>query len=245
MPTLRDHLRSDLAAARVVRVAFLFLLLPAVSGCSFLFVNGPPSGHAQMNYFSCTESDAGPILDAIGAGLQAVGTIAIAADPDAYEDYWDVSSGAAIASGSAWTILLGSAALVGFNKTDGCRAAKRALADRQASAQRSPPAVDTMIVMQRMQQDTGRRERPRPAVRVQAWPDTVAPDTLEIFHTEYTNPWLNRFDFRRDRESCKHAVEARLRGGPDVTEERFELLVRRCLAGKGWQRIVEGDEGGG
>lgn len=240
MRTLRDHLPSHLTTVRLTRIAFLFVLLPAVSGCGYLFVNGPPAEHQQMNYFSCTESNTGPILDAVWAGLSAASAIAIAVDPDAYEETWDVSSGSGIASSVLWTGFSGSAALVGFNKTDDCRAAKRALAERQVSAQRKTPVADTLIMRRAVQQDSGQLDRPQPAVRVEAQPDTVTPDTLEIFHTEYMNPWLDRYDFRRDRESCEDAVENRLRGGPQVTEERFELLVRRCLAGKGWRRVVDG-----
>lgn len=108
------------------------VLVLGLSGCGFLFVDGPPDDYMNMNYVQCTESDVGPVLDAVWAGLNAAGAILIAADPDAYEDDWDVSSGAGIASGAAWTILSGSSALVGFNKVSRCRTAKRELADRQA-----------------------------------------------------------------------------------------------------------------
>lgn len=119
------------------------VLLAAVvlgtSGCGYIFVNGPPENHEQMNYFSCTESDAGPVLDAVWAGLNAAGAVAIAVDPDEYEYNYDVSSTTGILVGTAWTIFSGSAAMTGFHKTQNCREAKRALADRQMQG----PARDT------------------------------------------------------------------------------------------------------
>lgn len=111
------------------------VLAAGLSGCGFLFVDGPPADYSNMNYVQCTESDVGPILDAVWAGINAAGAIAIAADPDGYEDDWDVSSGAGIASGVGWTILSGSSSLVGFNKVSDCRRAKREIADRQAGDQ--------------------------------------------------------------------------------------------------------------
>lgn len=238
MRTLRDHLRSNLAAARLVRLTTLLLLLPALSGCGYLLVNGPPAEHEQMTYFSCTESNAGPIIDAVVAGLEAAGTIAVAVDSDEYED-----SGALIGGGVFWTALLGSAAVVGLNKTADCRAAKRAHAERQAQGHtpRPPPepvSRDTAEIPGEARPDTGQLERSPGPTQVEVRADTMAPDTLEILYTEYTNPWLNRFDFRRDREVCEDAVEDRLEDGSQVTEDRFELMVRRCLAGKGWERTV-------
>src|SRR6266487_2664309 len=49
-----------------MRAARLFLCLPllaAASGCGWIFTHGPPTGHEQLEYIPCTESDAGPHLE--------------------------------------------------------------------------------------------------------------------------------------------------------------------------------------
>lgn len=112
-------------------VVLLAAAVLGASGCGYLLVNGPPENHEQLNYFSCTESDAGPVLDAVWAGLNAAGAVAIALDPDEYEYNYDVSSTAGILVGAGWTIFSGGAAMAGFQKTRNCREAKRALANRQ------------------------------------------------------------------------------------------------------------------
>lgn len=67
---------------------------------------------------------------------------------------------------------------------------------------------------------------------------TAESDTLAIYYSEYTNPWLKRWQFKRDRQICKNAVCRRIVLEPGTTEDQFEKLVRRCLAGKGWRRVT-------
>jgi hypothetical protein len=112
------------------RLSMLGFLLVATSACGFLFTHAPPEGHEQMDYFTCTERNVGPSLDVVLAGLYAAGTIMVAADPDRYE-----SSGAYIGYGISGTVVFSAAAVVGFNKTEECRAAKRAWAERRAQGQ--------------------------------------------------------------------------------------------------------------
>ena len=122
----------------------------ALSGCGFIFTHGPPAQHAQLDYFSCTETNAGPIIDAIMAGLYGLGTIAIAADPDEYE-LTDSETTSAIIGGVFWTGLLTGGAVVGFNKTSRCREAKAQLATRtrpqQPAEQRDPRPTDAPNVL--------------------------------------------------------------------------------------------------
>src|SRR6059036_1381540 len=71
-----------------MRAARLFLCLPllaAASGCGWIFTHGPPTGHEQLEYIPCTESDAGPILDLVWGGLNVLGAIGVAADRSAYD----------------------------------------------------------------------------------------------------------------------------------------------------------------
>jgi hypothetical protein len=125
------------------------VFLAAITACGFLFTQAPPAGHEHMDYFTCTESDVGPILDVVWGGLNLVGAVIIASDREAYE-----SPDAAIVSGLAWSILSGSAAAVGFNRVKQCRAAKGLLAQRQsqnhaapvATGPNDPAAVQTVVV---------------------------------------------------------------------------------------------------
>ncbi len=52
------------------------VLLPAVtSGCGFVFTHAPPDRHYEMDYFACTENNAGPIIDLVWAGLNGLATL--------------------------------------------------------------------------------------------------------------------------------------------------------------------------
>lgn len=113
---------------RAILVAMIFAL--SLNGCGFIFVNGPPDGQENMNYFNCTESQVGPILDGVWAGLNASGAVLAATNPDEYQN-----SGTIIASGLIWTGVSGAAAIVGQNKISDFREAKRALAQRQAGSE--------------------------------------------------------------------------------------------------------------
>lgn len=53
-------------------LGLLPLLLP---DCGFVFSQGPPTGHEQMESFTCTESNAGPILDIVWASLNVLGAL--------------------------------------------------------------------------------------------------------------------------------------------------------------------------
>src|SRR5438046_10682656 len=56
------------------------------TGCGFLLTNGPPTGHEQMDSFSCTEQDAGPILDAFGGGATVLVAASAAVMPDLHDN---------------------------------------------------------------------------------------------------------------------------------------------------------------
>jgi len=120
------------------------LLLPS-TGCGFLFTNGPPTGHEQMLGFSCTESNTGPILDVLWAGLNLAGAIVAASQPQEDYYYYEYDQGAVIAVGLGWALVSGASAAVGFAKTSQCRKAKQAMFMRlqQSNAQRG---VDTFYL---------------------------------------------------------------------------------------------------
>jgi len=118
------------------RLLLLGLLALLQAGCGFVFTKGPPTGHEQMAAFSCTESDAGPILDVVWAGLNVLGALTVASDPSSYEDPTAIE-----VSGVAWGVFSSFSAASGFKKAKQCRAALQQLAER--NAQRGGVAVPT------------------------------------------------------------------------------------------------------
>jgi len=151
-----------LIAARLGTVALLGSLAAGSSGCGFILTQAPPAGHENMNSFTCTESNTGPILDLVLGGLELVGSVALAASPrSGYYSYYQ-DAGTTLAVGAAWTAVFGASGLVGLHKTDQCRAAMRQLAARQAQGRPGPaggvlaagavqtvivrPAADTLVV---------------------------------------------------------------------------------------------------
>lgn len=107
------------------RVALAGLLVLASSGCSFIFVDGPPDvppnmSYGDLNYFNCTEPNTWPILDAIWAGLNGVGALmAMGGDETQFEDPEQT-----VLVGLVWLGVSGAASYVGFQRTSECRAAK-------------------------------------------------------------------------------------------------------------------------
>lgn len=64
-------------APRLLKVTLLVFLLFGSSGCGYLFTHAPPPDYRELQDFSCTESNGGPIIDAIWAGLNLAGAHAV------------------------------------------------------------------------------------------------------------------------------------------------------------------------
>ena len=107
-----------------------------LAGCGFVISQGPPTGHEQLDAFSCTESNAGPTLDVVWASLNVLGAVAAASDPSAYDN-----SGQIVAVGLAWGVFSSFSAASGFNKSKRCRAALLELAARQAQRRANPSGL--------------------------------------------------------------------------------------------------------
>lgn len=143
--------------------------LPVTTGaCGFVLTRGPPAGHEQMDYFTCTDGNAAPIIDVVAAGLSVLTAITAAVSPygDGESDTAGPSRGFYVAYFGVLGVALGTSGMVGFNKTKKCRAAKRQLARRQArwpGVEKDQPAdvvvqsvvltpsVDTLAVGERVQ----------------------------------------------------------------------------------------------
>lgn len=125
--------RQNVRARPALMFALLAALTLSVSGCSYVVVNGPPPEHANMVYFSCTESNAFPIIDGVAAVLSGIHTFLVVGDRDAYDDKYGLgaSSQTLMGLGTVATLGYGFAALEGSNRTDNCRDAKRDWAERR------------------------------------------------------------------------------------------------------------------
>ena len=115
---------------RTVRNLILITCL-SVSGsaCSFAFVDGPPSGHENLEDFTCTESRLLPALDGVWAGLGGV-LAAVAASEESTSASGDAILGTGIAVGVGFLVLNGASSITGFRRVNSCRAAQSELARR-------------------------------------------------------------------------------------------------------------------
>ncbi len=108
----------------LARSGFCVALTATLSGCSWLFVDGPPRvrpGQAMPAYAQCTESMALPNLDIAGAVVSAIGaaaSVALITELDGDEEGPYIVGAAANA---AWTVIYGAAASSGKKKVRACR----------------------------------------------------------------------------------------------------------------------------
>lgn len=89
----------------------------SLSGCSLLFVNGPPPGDGPLAPGYCTTSRAAPTLDAVAAGLYFGAALA-----GEVPEGLDVSDGTARAIWFLYGAGLTGSSLNGARKTKECRA---------------------------------------------------------------------------------------------------------------------------
>jgi hypothetical protein len=120
------------AWARFFVAGSLGCVLAMTQGCGLVLTHGPPVGHEQMNYFNCTESRTGPILDLALAGFSLVGAVSAATDSQSDPYLGDVSTGFAVI-GALEFALYATSSIIGMKKTSRCREARQLLADRLAT----------------------------------------------------------------------------------------------------------------
>jgi hypothetical protein len=118
------------------RLVLIGCLTVLASGCSFVFVHGPPSGHQDLQDFSCTEGKTLPAIDAIWAGIGGITMVGgLTSDPNSGSG--DAFKSIAITAGGASLAVWGFSALMGFDRVDRCRTARSELARRsQEDAER-------------------------------------------------------------------------------------------------------------
>ncbi|HUK21944.1 MAG TPA: Ig-like domain-containing protein [Gemmatimonadales bacterium] len=108
----------------------LFLMTALTESCGLLFTHGPPADHEQLKGFTCTDSRTGPAIDLVWGGLNLLGALAIANNPDQY-----TNSQQAIATGIGWAVVSFISGGIGMDKVSRCIGAKRELAVRSAEAE--------------------------------------------------------------------------------------------------------------
>ena len=100
-------------------------LLTVSAGCSFAFVDGPPTNHRKLPFFSCTTSNTLPIVDLVIGGALAASSVGVI---DGSGSGSNTTATVAVAVGEA--ALFAASAIYGFNKTSACRDASAELLGR-------------------------------------------------------------------------------------------------------------------
>jgi hypothetical protein len=124
---------------RVGLIGAMGFALVLHSGCSFLFVNGPPENHAGLATFECSESKGWPTFDAIWAALNGIGAAS------AFADNENPDQGQIVAVGLAWLAVSGASAVYGYSKVSDCHKAKRARDERYSGRGVAGPATAAAI----------------------------------------------------------------------------------------------------
>src|SRR4051812_28603088 len=116
--------------------ALLVTLCVALSvsggGCSFIFVDGPPTQHKKMPYFDCTSSNVLPVVDSVIGGVYGIAAVSELASRDQYSTSSSTSENLSMLGAAA---LFAASGIYGFGKTSSCREAKDELLQRASQQQ--------------------------------------------------------------------------------------------------------------
>ena len=124
----------------LARITFLFVLSLTSSACSWVFVNAPPTNHADLDFFTCTQSKLAPVLDVGWAGFSALGVTfgLLTSDEELQRDY-DISKAQLIGFYAPFVVLNSLSARSGFKKVSACKDATASLAARLNSSSSAAP----------------------------------------------------------------------------------------------------------
>jgi len=109
-------------------VAGMAGLCMAVSGCSWILIDGPPAGHENMDRFECDEGRWPAWFDVAVAGLSVVGAVTAEDDPE--DDWWGLNASTKVVGNVGIAVVSIASAWTGFRRTTACAEAKRALMKR-------------------------------------------------------------------------------------------------------------------
>ena len=130
--------------SRVLVIVFSAVVVGAVSGCSSMFVKGPPAGYQNMESFQCTEGKGWVYWDTV----QTVGNAAFAVQSAAQstdEQGNEIPASArllGVGLGVAFAAIHAASARSGSKRVDHCRKAKAEAfynSQMRAMNRRSPP----------------------------------------------------------------------------------------------------------
>ena len=94
----------------------------ANTGCSLLFVKGPPSEPSHARPVACTTSRVAPVLDSVFGGLEVARMgLDLAASDQTFQGA-PISRGADIAIGATLATLFLGSAIYGYSATGACSA---------------------------------------------------------------------------------------------------------------------------
>ncbi len=95
------------------------------SGCSFVFVEGPPPPERRVGLVRCTTSSVAPVIDLVLVAMQAFRFFqAATGDEVEYQNDMGISREIGIWSSLAFGTLYTSSAIWGFNTVSHCREVK-------------------------------------------------------------------------------------------------------------------------
>jgi hypothetical protein len=105
-----------------------------LSGCSWIFVDGPPANHRELSNFDCTKSRVAPIVDTVFAVTNGLSALAVlGADERDYPN----KNGAALLGFGVMALWIASASS-GYGNTSDCRLAMNELDVRLENRSRQP-----------------------------------------------------------------------------------------------------------
>jgi hypothetical protein len=140
--TDRFHAKRFGTIASLSAIICIFIATSGVSGCSFLFTEGPKNERVRdtRGATGCTTSYVAPVVDLVLTGLYVAGTIYGATRSDAEVEKQGTSREATVGGGVLMTGLLATSAGVGFSRVGDCREALEPATSRYLS-RRPPPTM--------------------------------------------------------------------------------------------------------
>ena len=113
------------------KLIVLTVLAASTGGCSWIFVDGPPPDHADLDYFTCTPSRVAPRLDVVGAGLNVLAALVVAASDADFNYYGGNSIRETLILGYlGQAAIYGFSARSGFSRVNACNEALRLRGER-------------------------------------------------------------------------------------------------------------------
>jgi hypothetical protein len=116
-----------------VLVVAATLLVSSITGCSFIFSEGPPSRHEALVHFNCGESYAPPVVDTVVSGLMLLSAASIRSSNKVENP--SLLAGTYLAMG----VLTGASAIYGYTVVPGCKEAQELRLARNVRQQSLPP----------------------------------------------------------------------------------------------------------